>query len=388
ADGNIMAWSVPEGRPVWTAPARHMSRIAQLGYDRTGTRICSCSEDNTARIWDPTTGTPRVPPIRLGATASNAAFNDDGRLLYTELPSGKARIWDSQTGEPITPVFPARADWAESVIAAKWPVEDMLAGGRMLSGQRLTESGDVIPTDANAMRDDWRQLKNRYSVIAQTEPKVLNKWRERQTSLAEKRQEWFSAGWHLVRLIEAHPQEPSYRRRAAAAAAKLGDWSTAAANADRAVRLQPEDPDNWYQRGEARGRLQKWDQAAVDLAMAIRLRSDPATAAGLAALVALEAKDYSGYKAACAKRDDSRIPPGRSAWLAGLAPQSGIEPAELIRLAGSEPLPLALALIRSQKPEDALALLKEDRPVVWALRALALAQASKPAEAKPWREKA
>ncbi|MGL4423395.1 MAG: WD40 repeat domain-containing protein, partial [Gemmataceae bacterium] len=211
ADGNIMAWSVPEGRPVWTAPARHMSRIAQLGYDRTGTRICSCSEDNTARIWDPTTGTPRVPPIRLGATASSAAFNDDGRLLYTELPSGKARIWDSQTGEPITPVFPARADWAESVIAAKWPVEDMLAGGRMLSGQRLTESGDVIPTDANAMRDDWRQLKNRYSVIAQTEPKVLNKWRERQTSLAEKRQEWFSAGWHLVRLIEAHPQEPSYR---------------------------------------------------------------------------------------------------------------------------------------------------------------------------------
>jgi eukaryotic-like serine/threonine-protein kinase len=409
-DGGVMAWSTSDGTSLWKTPAKHASKVLRAVFNPAGTAIITTSDDNTARIWNATDGSPIVPPVRLGAGVTVVEFGPDGKLFYTELSNGRGRIWDANTGEPLTPPFPARRDWQASLVAAKWSVEEMLAGGRMLSGQQLTEAGDVLPTDAESLRDDWLLLKSRYDIVANTPPEVLKAWRERQVKACLAAEQWFGAGWHLDQLIASLPDNPDYRRERAAVSAKLGDWKRAAAGAQSAIRLQPGNPDHWYQRGVALGQLGEWRDAAAHINQAMALKSQPEQAAGLSAKVQLEAGDLTAYRKACRALADAALASATPAearpiaWVLALSPESGVEPGTILKLAetgakapSGEPTGvalLALAELRAGLTEQSRAKLKtlcdatDPQPVAWLVQSLVLARTGQAESAAEWRSKA
>ncbi len=408
-DGGVMAWNTSSGESHWKTPAKHASKVLRAVFNPAGTAIITTSDDNTARIWNAADGSPIVPPVRLGAGVSVVEFGPDGKLFYTELANGRGRIWDANTGEPLTPPFPARKDWIASLIVAKWSVEEMLAGGRMLSGQRLTEAGDVLPTDAESLRDDWLLLKSRYDIVANTPMAALQAWRERQVKACLGAEHWFGAGWHLDRLIAGTPDNPDYRRERAAVSAKLGDWKRAAAGSLVAIRLQPANPDHWYQRGVALGQLGDWREAAAHINQAMALKARPEIANGLSAKVHLEAGDLAAYRKACRELVD-RTPTSAPAearavaWSLALSPECGVEPATILKLVTSgvssttedadEIVLLAIAELRAGRTESMQSRLSavcnkpEPHPVAWLVQALVQIRAGQPELAAEWRTRA
>ncbi len=409
-DGDVMAWSTTDGRALWSLPGKHASKVLRVVFNPAGTAIISTSDDNTARVWNVADGTPVIPPVRLGAGVTVVEYGPDGKLFYTELSNGRGRIWDANTGEPLTPPFPARGDWLDSLIVAKWSVAEMLAAGRMLSGQRLSEAGDVLPTDAESLRDDWQSLKSQYAIVSQTPPEALMAWRERQVQACLNAEHWFGAGWYLDLLIASHPDQANYRRERSSVSAKLGDWKRAAENARSAIRIQPTNPEGWFQRGVALGQLGSWQDAAAHINLAMELRSDPRKGWGLDAKVLLEAGDETGFRKICKElleKHASTTDPNLAqaiAWSIALSPESGVDPASLVKLAevaksqhSADPNTLAaiaLSYHRSGRFEDGRELLKpiiessKIEPRVWLVYALILSRLDDPTQAKHYFDQA
>lgn len=66
------------------------------GSDRSdpdGQTILTGSADNTARLWDASTGKPLSYPLRHAGSVTSLAFSPDGRTLLTGSIDGAARLW-------------------------------------------------------------------------------------------------------------------------------------------------------------------------------------------------------------------------------------------------------------------------------------------------------
>jgi WD40 repeat protein/tetratricopeptide (TPR) repeat protein len=121
ADGTARLWDAATGRP-FGAPMKHPSMIgaaalspdgkvlATAGGNRMGRVIDEEMEqitkvkrpvDNTARLWDATTGRPIGEPLEHQQVVEAVAFSPDGKSILTGSADGTARLWDAATGRPI-----------------------------------------------------------------------------------------------------------------------------------------------------------------------------------------------------------------------------------------------------------------------------------------------
>ena len=77
-----------------------------VGFDPTGKKLVSCSDDGTVRVWDATTGEPIGSPLRGDKQVNCVAFSPDGDMLAAGdglsggfMEAGNVRLYDVQTGE-------------------------------------------------------------------------------------------------------------------------------------------------------------------------------------------------------------------------------------------------------------------------------------------------
>jgi len=84
--------------PTYSGPA-----AAYAGFSPDGLRVVTAGYNQTARVWDATTGEPVTPPLEHDGTVNYASFSPDGRRVVTASEDGTARVWNADTGEPVTP---------------------------------------------------------------------------------------------------------------------------------------------------------------------------------------------------------------------------------------------------------------------------------------------
>src|SRR5262249_23029299 len=65
-----------------------------------GSRLVSCGWDQTARLWDRTTG-HFLAILQHGGRVTWAAFRPDDAWLVTRGDDLSLRLWDAQAGEPL-----------------------------------------------------------------------------------------------------------------------------------------------------------------------------------------------------------------------------------------------------------------------------------------------
>jgi WD40 repeat protein len=82
-----------------------------------GIRVVTASDDQTARIWDATTGKPLAPPFEHQGRVSSAAFSSDGTRVVTASFDHTARIWETRLDETAPAGWSALAERSPFVLS-------------------------------------------------------------------------------------------------------------------------------------------------------------------------------------------------------------------------------------------------------------------------------
>jgi WD40 repeat protein len=161
-------------------PLGHGSTILDAAFSAEGDRLVTGGDDNTARIWDVTTGKLMAPPLKHQGSVRAVAFSRDGRLVVAA-SDGQARVWDSGTGEPVTPSLPFTAAahgvffsadgsrvgvrgadrkvWTWGLQADERPVADLVRLAQLLGGSRIDTQSGLFPLEPDLLRTVWQQMR-------------------------------------------------------------------------------------------------------------------------------------------------------------------------------------------------------------------------------------
>ena len=81
---------------------RHEGPVHAVAFSPDGKTVLTGSDDQTARLWDATTGEPIGLPMVHEARVISVAFNPvDETSPDRHARTGRRRFWDAATGRPI-----------------------------------------------------------------------------------------------------------------------------------------------------------------------------------------------------------------------------------------------------------------------------------------------
>jgi WD40 repeat protein len=100
-ESQIRIWDVATGQLLSQMYGGHTNSIYSLAFNADWTRLASGSRDNTAIIWDATTGQALFKLTSHTNGIRSLVFSTDGLRLATGSDDGTAKIWDVTTGEEL-----------------------------------------------------------------------------------------------------------------------------------------------------------------------------------------------------------------------------------------------------------------------------------------------
>jgi ribosome assembly protein 4 len=95
-------------------PGHGEAILAAQFSPRNSSRLATGSGDNTARIWDTDTGTPKFTLAHTGWVLS-VSWSPDGSRLATGGMDKSVRIWDPETGKQVGKALSGHAKWITSL---------------------------------------------------------------------------------------------------------------------------------------------------------------------------------------------------------------------------------------------------------------------------------
>jgi WD40 repeat protein len=100
-DNTARLWDTSTGKPLGiTLP--HADRVFAAAYSPDGKTIATGSRDGTVRLWDADTGRPLDRgPMRHQDAVWAVAFSPDGKTLVTGSRDRTARLWETATGKQL-----------------------------------------------------------------------------------------------------------------------------------------------------------------------------------------------------------------------------------------------------------------------------------------------
>jgi WD40 repeat protein len=104
----VFVWDHAAGR-LSIPPLTHDQPIRRATFNPAGDRVATASDDQTAALWDVTTG-KRLFSLPHPGRVMGVAFSPDGKMLATAGDGKTLRLWDATTGQPIGPTFNPPAD--------------------------------------------------------------------------------------------------------------------------------------------------------------------------------------------------------------------------------------------------------------------------------------
>jgi len=102
-DNTARVWDATTGKELHQLSG-HGDAVFSAQFSSDGKTIVTASYDNTARVWDTATGKELHPLSGHGAAVSSAQFSSDGKTIVTASDDNTARVWDVATGKELHPL--------------------------------------------------------------------------------------------------------------------------------------------------------------------------------------------------------------------------------------------------------------------------------------------
>ncbi len=96
-DNTANIWNIETGEPIATLSG-HQNIITSIAFSPDGKKLATGSEDNTVKIWDADTGKADTTLKGHEASVVCVAFSPDGERLATGSQDNTAKIWELKTG--------------------------------------------------------------------------------------------------------------------------------------------------------------------------------------------------------------------------------------------------------------------------------------------------
>ncbi|ORY66084.1 WD repeat-containing protein [Pseudomassariella vexata] len=96
-------------------PGHGEAILAAQFSPRSSSRLATGSGDNTARIWDTDTGTPKYTLAGHTGWVLAVAYSGDGNRLATGSMDKTVRMWDADTGKAVGRPFTGHSKWVTSI---------------------------------------------------------------------------------------------------------------------------------------------------------------------------------------------------------------------------------------------------------------------------------
>jgi dipeptidyl aminopeptidase/acylaminoacyl peptidase len=93
-DNTARVWDATSGKPIGE-PMEHEKPVRSAQFSPDGQRVVTASNDNTARVWDATSGKLIGEPMEHKGQVNSAQFSPDGQRVVTASTDNTARVWDA-----------------------------------------------------------------------------------------------------------------------------------------------------------------------------------------------------------------------------------------------------------------------------------------------------
>lgn len=232
-------WDTETAEPIGKQ-MRHGDGVLSAVFSPDGQKIVTASEDFTAIVWNARTGEQLTSVLDHSNQVHKALFLPGGRWVATASVDKTARVWDIQSSAPLTPYLPHILGvrdlgfWGNNLITSdreqSWvwelegdtrPADDLLGLARFLTAGSVAPSGKLRRFSSESFQTDWKVLKERYKSNFTVPAAQIIAWHNYQAQAAEHDGRWFTAQFHLDRLVRLGGPQPDLIRRRDAAITRL-----------------------------------------------------------------------------------------------------------------------------------------------------------------------
>jgi WD40 repeat protein len=227
-------YELPSLRAVGT-PLRHGDGVGTATFSFDGNFVATGGEDNMARIWRVADGEPVTGALPHNAIVSGVTFSHDSRLLATGSADGAIRLWDVERGELMAPPVQfaelarplcftpdnrklfvsvsglGETVWSIDLTPADMPLEKLQTLAECQAGLRAGISQGATPLSPSELAAKFSSLAANDLALIMAED--ARRWHFESATVAERQGAWFTAAFHLERLLAAHPHDPALKER-------------------------------------------------------------------------------------------------------------------------------------------------------------------------------